>query len=163
MAVRIKSDTVTVTHSEYCWVWFNKIMDFSPFITCGSFCLTNTVVSFWLCWLPIQSRWPLKCIPWHFHLVSVCLHAGFISILLVAQYRYHSAAQPQLPLDIFILLLTFAFPSASPSWKMHSVSPNDGVWKSGQGSLQGPAKLEADPENLLSYQFISDENNPALP
>lgn len=103
MAVRIERDRVTVTHSEYSWMWYNKIMDFSPFITCGSFCLTNTVVSFWLHWLPTQSRWPLKCTHRHFHLVSVCLHAGFICIFLVVQYRYHSAAQPQLPLDILII------------------------------------------------------------
>lgn len=103
MAVRIERGRVTVTHSEYCWVRFNEIMDFSLFVTCGSFCLTNTVVSFWLHWLPTQSRQPLKCTPWQFHLVSTCLHAGFICIFLVAQYRYHSATQPQLRLDIFII------------------------------------------------------------
>jgi len=128
MAVRIERGRVTVKHFEYCWVRFNKIMDFSPFITCGSFCLTNTVVSFWLHWLSTQSRWPLKCTShifvWFLCVCMLVLHV-FSWLHSTDTIQQHSRSCHWTSSSF---LLTFAFASASPSWKMHSVSPNDGVW-----------------------------------
>jgi len=99
----------------------------------------------------------------HFRLVSVCLHAGFTCIFLVAQYRYHSAAQPQLPLDIFIISAYICICLSLTQLKNALCVSKWWCLESSWGSLQGQATLKIYPENVLSYQFISDENNPALP
>lgn len=154
MAVRIKRDRVMVTNLEYCWVWFSKIIELSSLSIVVHFS-TTTVVSFWLRLLPTQS--PFKNILWYFQLFSVCLHAGFTCIFLTVQYRYTSSAQPELPLDNSINSVYICICLSLIQLKNLPFASNYACWKPSQ--VLHKAELEADPDKILSYQFVSDKNN----